>query len=160
MLEPDVIDLLESGCGMLIGFVTAEGMPFATRGWGMTVLDEGTRVRMLVGRAEMARLGYPPGGEVGTMVAVTGCSVLTLRGVQLKGPVTAVEPVNDHDDTRRLESYCNAFFDDVMVVDSVARYLMERLVPTELVACEFDIVEVYNQTPGPNAGAPVAARAT
>ena len=29
MLEPDVIDLLESGCGMLIGFVTAEGMPFA-----------------------------------------------------------------------------------------------------------------------------------
>ena len=47
-----------------------------------------------------------------------------------------------------------------MVVDSMARYLMERLVPTEFVACEFDIVEVYDQTPGPNAGAPVAARAT
>lgn len=32
---------------------------------------------------------------------------------------------------------------------------MERLVPNDLVAYVFDVVEVYDQTPGPNAGAAI-----
>jgi hypothetical protein len=159
MLEPDAVDLLESGCGMLVGFITAAGTPFATRGWGMKVQDDGTRVRVLVGRDEVARLGYAPGGEISTMVAVTGCNVLTLRSAQLKGPIISIEPAND-DDRERSTTYCDAFFDDVAVVDSVPRYLMERLVPATQLACTFEIVEAYDQTPGPNAGAPMAAKAT
>jgi hypothetical protein len=158
MLEPDVIDLIESGCGMLAGFVTASGLPFATRGWGLTVLGDGKRARLLVGTVEMQHLGYPPGGEISTTVAVTGANILTLRSVQLKGPITSVEPMNDDADARRLSSYCNGYFDDVLVVDSIPRYLMERMVPADLMACEFEIVEVYDQTPGPNAGAAVVAR--
>ena len=159
MLEPDVVDLLESGCAMLVGFVTAAGTPFATRGWGMQVLDDGTRARVLVGRDEVAKLGYPPYGEISTVVAVTGCHVLTLRSTQLKGPIASIEPAND-DDLVRMERYCDAFFDDVAVVDSVPRYLMERLVPATQLACTFEIIEVYDQTPGPNAGAPMASKAT
>jgi hypothetical protein len=158
VLEPDVVDLIESGCGMLAAFVTASGQPFATRGWGLTVVDDGEKARLLVGAVEMQHLGYPPGGEISTTVAVTGANILTLRSVQLKGPITAVERMNNVDDPRRLASYCNGYFNDVMVVDSIPRYLMERMVPTEFVACEFEIVEVYDQTPGPNAGAAVAAR--
>jgi hypothetical protein len=159
MLEPDAVDLLESGCAMLVGFITASGTPFASRGWGLQVLDGGTRARVLVGSDEVARLGYPPGVEISTVVAVTGCNVLTLRSMQLKGPIVTIEPAND-DDLERSATYCDAFFDDVAVVDSVPRYLMERLVPATKLACTFEIVEAYDQTPGPNAGAPVAAKAT
>ena len=31
MLEPDVVDRLESGCGLAVGFVNGSGLPFATR---------------------------------------------------------------------------------------------------------------------------------
>jgi hypothetical protein len=159
MLEPDVIDLLESGCAMLVGLVTASNKPFATRGWGLEVLDGGTRARVLVGSQDLDRLGYSNGGANSSMIAVTGCSVLTLRSTQIKGPIGTIGPADD-DDMQRSLRYCNAFFDDVAVVDSIPRYLMERLIPPTLLACEFDIVEVYDQTPGPNAGAPVATRAT
>ena len=158
MLEADVVELLESGCGLLIGLVTAAGKPLAARGWGLTVLSDGTRARILLGGEELGRLGYPPGGEISTMVAVTGSSVLTLRSIQLKGPITATRLMDD-DDADRLRSYCNDFFDDVAAVDSFPRHLMERMIPPAMCTCEFDIVEVYNQTPGPNAGARVEATA-
>ena len=159
MLEPDVVDLLESGCGLVIGLVTADGKPLATRGWGLDVLDGGERARVLLGTEELARLGYPPGGEISTTIATTGCSVLTLRSIQLKGPITSLEPADD-DDLERLERYCDAFFDDVAVVDSMPRHLMQRMVPDGFHRCEFDVVEVYNQTPGPNAGAAVQTSTT
>jgi hypothetical protein len=160
VLEPDVIDLIESGCGMLAGFVTASGKPFASRGWGLTVLEGGKKARVLVSADELRRLGYPPGGEISSIVAVTGASILTLRSIQLKGPITAVEPMNDDADPARLASYCDGYFGDVMVVDSIPRYLMERMVPAHLLACEFEIDEVFDQTPGPNAGAAVSARSS
>jgi hypothetical protein len=158
MLEPDVVDLLESGCALLVGLVTASRTPFATRGWGLEVLAGGTRARVLVDTDDLDRLGYAD-GATSSMVAVTGCSVLTLRSTQIKGAIDTIEPAG-RDDMQRSARYCNAFFDDVAVVDSIPRHLMERMIPSTLVACEFDIVEVYDQTPGPNAGAPVAARST
>jgi hypothetical protein len=156
MLDPDVIDRLESGCGLAVGFVTASGLPFGTRGWGLTVLDNATRARLLLRAEEVDRLGYPSTDEIRTMVAVTGCSVLTLRATQIKGPISFVEPAND-DDKRKMAEYCNAFFDDIAKVDAIPRHMMERLVPPTIVACVFEVVEVYDQTPGPNAGAPVEA---
>jgi hypothetical protein len=159
MLEADVIDLLESGCALLAGFITHAGKPFAARGWGLNVLDGGTTARMLVGTEDLAHLGYPPGGEIATMIAATGCSVLTLRSTQLKGPIVSVEAANDGD-IERMRRYCDGYFGDVTSVDLIPRYLMERMVPAGLAACVFDIVEVYDQTPGPNAGAPVESRST
>ena len=158
MLQPDQVELLEAGCGLVIGFVTPSGAPFVTRGWGLDLSDNASRARVLVGAATFASLGYPPGGEIGTMMASTGCNVLSLKAVQLKGPITDIHPADDRD-LARLRRYCTAFFDDVNIVDNVPRRLMERLVPTAIVVCEFDVVETYDQTPGPNAGAQLGARA-
>ena len=100
----------------------------------------------------MATVADQPSGALGRMIATTGCNVLSLRGVQLKGPIVSIEPATA-DDHQRLQAYCDAFFADVAVVDSIPRWLMERLVPADIVAVVFDVTERYDQTPGPNAGA-------
>ena len=155
MLEQGVIELLESGCALVVGLVTAEGHPLAARGWGLRLADGGARARVLVNPVDLERLGHGRAQVPGTWIAVTGANVRTLSSAQLKGPVTAIDAVTD-DDRDVCARYCEAYFDDVEVVDSIPRSLMERLVPDELVALRFDVVEAYDQTPGPGAGARLA----
>src|SRR5688500_10059786 len=112
MLEERVVELLESGCALVVGLVTAGGLPLAGRGWGLTLAEGGVRGRILVDPADLAALGHGWPDVVGTWIAVTGANVLTLSSAQLKGPVTAVEPATpaDWDTCRR---FCDGFFGDV-----------------------------------------------
>src|SRR4051812_6786460 len=112
LLDEEVIALLESGCALIVGLVTASGVPHATRGWGLDLIDRGTRARLLLVSSEIPALGFPPGAEIRSMIAVTGCNVRSLRSVQLKGPLERVEAAEPRD-CRRMEAYCQAFFDDV-----------------------------------------------
>jgi hypothetical protein len=152
LLEQGVIELLESGCALIVGLVTADGNPLAGRGWGLTLHDGGTRGRILVNPLDLARLGHGWPQAVGSWIAVTGANVLSLSSAQVKGPITALEPADDGD-WGTCARFCDRFFDDVEIVDSIPRWMMERLVPGELVAVEFEVVEAYDQTPGPGAGA-------
>ena len=43
MFDPETRAFLESGCGLLVGTVGADGEPHAGRGWGMDVLEPGRR---------------------------------------------------------------------------------------------------------------------
>lgn len=152
MLEQGVIELLEGGSALIVGLVTAEGNPLAGRAWGLTLAEHGARGRVLVNPSDVARLGHGWPDVVGTWIAVTGAHVLTLSSAQVKGPISALEPATDADwDT--CARFCDGFFDDVEVVDTIPRWMMERLVPEALVAVEFEVVEAYDQTPGPGAGA-------
>jgi hypothetical protein len=151
LLEQGVVALLESGSAHIVGFVTAAGAPLAGRGWGLTLSGTGTSGRALVNAHDVEQLGHPWSEVVGTWIAVTGADVLTLRSAQIKGPVTALEVATD-DDWATCARFCDQFFDDVEVVDSIPRWMMERLVPEALVAVEFQVVEAYDQTPGPGAG--------
>jgi hypothetical protein len=152
MLDERSIELLESGCGLVVGLVAPDGRPVATRGWGLDLAEGCERARVLLGAASFEAVGYGPAGCVGRWVAATGSNVLSLASAQLKGPIAAVDPASpaDHE---RMARYCHAFFDDVAVVDAIPRRLMERLVPTEIVVCTFEVVEAFDQTPGPGAGA-------
>ncbi len=152
MIEADVVDILEAGSALIVGLVADDGAPVAGRGWGLTFADGAARARLLLGEATLAALGTSD--QVGAPIAVTGCNVLTLRSAQVKGPITAVAPADDAD-LVRLRRYCDAFFDDVGQVDSIPREMMERLVPSAVVACDIDVIEVFDQTPGPTAGSTV-----
>ncbi len=155
VFDDELVAFLESGCSTIVGLVTATGEPFATRGWGTEVLPgERARVRVLVGAGALAALGHAPGDEGGFAIAVTGASVLTLRSVQLKGTARAVEQP-DEDDLARSRRFCDDFFADVEATDGVPRRLMDRLVPADLLVCEVDVDELYDQTPGPGAGEPL-----
>jgi hypothetical protein len=133
--------LFESGSAHIVGLVREDGTPFATRGWGIRLAPDGSRATVLLGAGEVR----------GTFIAVTCTSVATLQGAQIKGPIESVRPANDAD-RAVLEQFCEEFFADVLAVDLISQAMMERLVPDELVACTFAIVEAYDQTPGPGAG--------
>ncbi len=155
MFDDDLTAFLESGCSTIVGLVTADGEPFATRGWGTEVLGGG-RLRVLLGAGAMAAAGRGVGGEP-FAIAVTGADVRTLRSVQVKGTAHDLEPPTEADLVRS-QGFCDAFFRDIEEVDATGRHLMERLVPADLLAATVDVDELFDQTPGPSAGAPLRGR--
>ena len=79
---------LESGCGLIVGLVRPDGVPFPCRAWGLDVLDaSGGTVRVLVAAGELARVGVGR-DELAAAVAVTG-STSAPSTVQVKAPSTA-----------------------------------------------------------------------
>jgi hypothetical protein len=155
-LADDLRALLESGSSTIVGFLNAAGEPFATRAWGTKVLPGAPlRLRTLVGAGALATAGRGPHLDEPFPIGVTGADVRSLQSVQAKGAVVALEPADD-DDLLCSARYCDDFFHAVWEVDAVGRDLMERLVPTDLLACTVEVREFYDQTPGPGAGARLA----
>ncbi|HUP71885.1 MAG TPA: hypothetical protein VM282_02445 [Acidimicrobiales bacterium] len=76
MIEPDIIELMESPCSLIVGSVDADGLSDATRGWGLHVEDGGTRVRLLLSAnaaVTLANLGST------RRIALTATHFLTLE---------------------------------------------------------------------------------
>jgi hypothetical protein len=149
MFTSETVRFLQSGCGLIVGTVDSSGMPLASRGWGLDVDATGTSARLLLASDDPA-LGQNLAATA--RIAVTGTSVRTLRSVQLKGSVRDVGPAADRD-RARARRYCDDFFGDIVAVDQVERAVTERLRPADLVVCRFAVDEVFDQTPGPAAGA-------
>ena len=156
MFDEATTAFLLSGCSLIVGGLTPEGEPFAARGWGVRVAGDDEPIRVLVGAADLERLGAA--GGMARRVAVTGADVPTLRSVQLKGDLEAVDAV-DAADLAQHRSFCDQFFGDVFRTDGTARHLMERLVPADLVVLVVRVTELFDQTPGPRAGQPLARQA-
>ena len=153
MFDTDLTAFLQSGCSTIVGVLTPSGEPFATRGWGTEVLPGAPpRVRLLVGAGAFASIGRFPGDGAAFAIAVTGADVRTLRSLQIKGTAHDLEPPTSAD-LERSQEFCRAFFADVEAADGISTSLMRRLVPADLLACTVDVAELYDQTPGPAAGA-------
>jgi hypothetical protein len=154
VFDQETVALLESGCSISVATVGLDGAPHASRGFGLSVLSDGTQVRLLLDAedsttlANLARQGA---------VAVTGVAVPTLRAVQFKG--TADEPMvtSDAGDLARAALHLESFFADVNRVEGTPIALLERLRPTAFAVCVITVAEVYDQTPGPGAGSPLRA---
>jgi hypothetical protein len=154
VFEPATITFLESGCGLIVGSVDAAGEPFATRGWGLTLLSrEPITVRVLLDPDEEQALDNL---RTTRRVAITATSVPTAHSLQLKGNLRTIEPALDAD-IDRAGQYCDDFFRDVVETDRSPADIVERLRPDRYVACIMEIDEVYDQTPGPSAGTSMTA---
>lgn len=153
MLDDATHAFLEAGSATIVGLVDRDGEPFATRGWGSQLTaGDPPRLRLLVGAGAFAAAGYRAGEDMRVAIAVTGGDVLTLQSVQVKGTAVALEEANE-EDRRRSVAYCEEFFAAVEATDNTPPALMQRLVPADLWACTIEIDDVYDQTPGPGAGA-------
>ena len=152
MFDPATITFLESGCALIVGSVSAQGEPFATRGWGLTVISrDPTVVRLLLDPDEAQVLDNL---RATGRVAITATSVPTASSLQLKGRLRRVEPALEADEDRASQ-YADDFFRDIVETDRTPIEIVERLRPERYVACIIDVDEVYNQTPGPRAGTSV-----
>lgn len=151
MFSSDLMEMIEAGCGLIIGTVAADGEPRATRGWGVRVVDpDRRRVRVLMGADDPVSIANLGNGRI----ALTGANVRTLRSVQLKGRVVGTETATS-DDLALVAETSAAFFRAIHEVDGNPLALIERLLAAEVIAVEFDVEEMYDQSPGPAAGAAV-----
>jgi hypothetical protein len=148
VIEPDVVALLESGCATFVGTVDADGIPAAAHAMGIQVLDGGARLRVVLNAEETEVLDNL--GSTG-VVALGATDVSTLRSVQVKGRAELVEPVNSADRIRK-DAYISEFFRLVHETDGAEIELLHRLVPREFLALVMTVDELFDQTPGPQAG--------
>ena len=149
MFDDDRRTFLESGCSLILGTVLPDGEPHAGRGWGLTVLPDEAQVRLLLDVEDTTTNDCAAGGGA---VAITAASVRTLRSLQLKGRVLSLE-AGSPEDAGRAARYCEAFFTDIEETDGFGREITERLVPLGYLVCTVAVDDLFDQTPGPGAGA-------
>ncbi len=149
-LDAETAEFLSFKASLIIGAIGADGRPFATRGWGLTVTpgDE-VHGRVLVPAEDAGALAHLAGGG---RIAITGTDVPTLRSVQLKGRVAEFVACTD-DDLRVHERHAEGFVSDVAMADHIPREHIALMRPTSVVTCTFTADEAFDQTPGPSAGA-------
>jgi hypothetical protein len=151
-IGPDAARLFAEGSALVVGAVDPDGTPFATRGWGTVLLDDGAAFRVYLD-ADDAQV--VPRLTPGARVAVTGGDVKTLASAQVKGRVRVVDELTALDVATR-ERATELFIQDVHETDHTPRDLLDEMVPARFVACTLDVEELYDQTPGPQAGATLA----
>jgi hypothetical protein len=142
---------LESGCALIIATAGPDGEPTASRGWGLTFLDAPDELRLLLDAEDGVTVER---AAAGAPIAVTAASVPTLHSMQLKGRSLGVAEATAADEARAAR-YCDALFTEIHVTDQTPLALLERLTPIGYVACTIAVDDVYDQTPGPSAGARV-----
>jgi hypothetical protein len=154
VFTPETVEFLHGGCALVIGTVDDTGQPAAGRGWGIDLLDDGRRARVLLDVDDDDTLANIAAGGA---IAITAADVPTLASMQLKGRAVAVE-VATGADRARARRFCDQFFADIVETEGTDRALVERMVPVGYVACIVEIDEAFDQTPGPGAGAPMPPR--
>ncbi len=144
-----VTEILAGRYTLVAALVGEDLMPFAMRGWGLTALPgKPARVRLVLSAEDLA----PWTSAAGRPLALTVGDPSTFRSVQLKGRAGPAEAMTD-DDWTMVDRFSESFFSVLEEVEGTERVLLERLVPTDFIACTVVIDELFNQTPGPNAGA-------
>ena len=155
MIDRALRAFLERGGAMVVGTVSADGEPHAQRAWGCSVTGP-TTVRLLLDSSDAELVEHV---STGGRIAVTSADVRDLRSVQLKGRVTGVEPPTEAD-LGRCEEHNEELFTDIFETDFYPRRLTERMVPPGYLAAIVEVEELFDQTPGPGAGARVGERAS
>lgn len=152
MIDSELAAFAADGRALIVGAVATDGEPHATRGWGLVVDDDGTPAILLDGDDRRVQECLAPGRPL----AVTAADVRTLESVQFKGTALGVEPPLPSD-TEVVDHFIERFFGDIVATDGTDPDVLHRVVPSRFVRCRFECDAVYDQTPGPGAGAPVTS---
>ena len=149
VFDESIQTVVETGSPLILATASPAGEPYASRGWGLALVDatEG-RIRLLLDAEDSVTIAN---AEAGGSIAITAADVTTLRAVQFKGSCVSVEAATDADRDNSTD-HCAKFFATVEVTDGTPRAKLERLVPNDLVAVIVEVRELFNQTPGPRAG--------
>lgn len=148
MRSSDIPTIVDGGASLVVATVSEDGEPRAARAWATTVVDpEALRVRIAMAADDDVAVGNLATGTI----ALTAADVRTLRSVQLKGRVMAVEPATAAD-LQRVVEHSDRFFDAVHETDGNPLPLLRRLLPHRVVAVELSVDEAFDQSPGSGAG--------
>jgi hypothetical protein len=149
-----LLTMLDRGCGLIVGVTTPEGEPQAERAWAVRVVDEASKRIRCTMSADDERV--VAGLRPGRTIAVTGADVRTLAAVQVKGPITWAGPA-DETDLALMAHQSDLFLEAIHEVDRNPVEQLRRMLPLEVISVEFEVVEAFDQSAGPEAGARVTS---
>jgi hypothetical protein len=153
VFSADVLSILDAGTSLIVGTVGPDGEPRATRAFALTVVDvDGDVVRVVVSADDPDLSDHLATG----LIAVTAADVRTLRSVQLKGRIVGVEPSGVDDEAVAAE-HSGRFFQAIHETDGHDLSAIRQLLPLQTVCVEIAVDELFDQTPGPDAGRRVGA---
>ena len=149
MIDDDRRALLEGPSSLVVGTVAADLLPDATRGWGLRLAADARELRLLLSPNATTSFGNL---RTTGVIAVTATEFHTLESVQAKGRVTAIEDATD-DDHERFAAFCDGVVAAVSEIDGLPPAVVRTMLPEAIVACVVAVDEMFDQTPGPSAGA-------
>lgn len=150
-MTPELAALLESGLLLVVG-TRDEGLrPDCAFAAGLRVHPGGRRVTVFLGTgpAASAIVNLRANGAV----AVTASRPVDYRTFQLKGRAVRVEPVPERE--RATLVACREALASQLAAVGWRRELTRRFPVWPCVAIEVELSSVFEQTPGPRAGAPM-----
>lgn len=151
----ELVEMLETGAGLVVGTVSADGEPRADRAWAAMVVDaDSGRVRFVMSADDQAVIDNLQSATV----SLTGAEVTTYQSVQLKGrPLVVEAPTAADVELARLQS--ETFFEAVHRTDGNPLESLRRMLPQRMVVVEMIVEESFDQTPGPSAGSAIGGTA-
>ena len=150
-LPKELVEFVESGVSILIGTRDDKLRPECMRATGALVASDRHSITLLVpaqtGARTIANL------KAGSPLSVTFSRPIDHRTVQVKGRASSVRAPSALEQ-QTAHRYLSAFVEAVYVV-GVSRALSRRMRVEPCVAVDFAISELFQQTPGPEAGKPL-----
>jgi hypothetical protein len=149
VLDPAVVEFIHGGVAVGVATRDDDLKPEFARGWGPEVSTDGRSLRVCVAAPEGSRVRANL--ERNGAVAVGFSPPTIARAVQVKGVATVVgEP--EAADLERVERHVRSFVAEAERIGAPVELSRRLFVGTGLIAVQFSIDEVFDQTPGPTAG--------
>jgi hypothetical protein len=149
VIDEGARELLLAGVATVVATRDDRMRPSLQRGWALTVSDDGREVTVCVPATpgSQARENLESSGAV----AITCSRPTTYRTVQVKGNVVAIrDPTPEQ--RGAAEAHADAFSQEVEKL-GLPPDTGRRMFDTDLVSVTIAVAELYDQTPGPTAGA-------
>jgi Pyridoxamine 5'-phosphate oxidase len=147
-LSDDLLELFASGVTLYVATCSAERMPESVPGMGIRVHPDRRSVTVYVPTARAA--ATLSNLRASNQVAATLCHPPDHRTVQLKGRCTGFRDGTDAD--REAQEVFRAALVATFAEIGIPRALTRTLPWWPSTAIDFEVRDVYVQTPGPNAG--------
>jgi hypothetical protein len=150
VLSDEIVEFLSGGISFLAAGRDAQNLPECVRAVGLRVEPDRAHLTVFLSVATGQRLerNLRDNGRI----AIVGSHQLTNRSLQIKGQVVSLTHAEPHDRTF-VDAYLGKFA-DILEQIGIPRATSVRLNNWPAWAVRVQISELFEQTPGPGAGAP------
>jgi hypothetical protein len=153
MIDDVLREHLGSGVSVIVGTVSSDGAPYASKGFGVVAVGDDV-VRVFLDAREHALLDNI---RATSRLSVTTGDVYTFQSVQLKGRVESLDAATGEEHATAL-TLMGRFNERIARLQDLPVEAFDRQLPPEFVTCTTRIHGVFDQSPGPMAGTPLGSR--
>jgi Pyridoxamine 5'-phosphate oxidase len=152
LLDADLAGFVHSGVAVAVATRDGDLVPAFTRGWGPEVSGDGRSLTLCViappGSATLANL------EANGAIAVAFSPPTIARAVQVKGIAASVREPGANE-VARATRHLDAFTAEAVQIGFPAELPQRMFLRDDFVSVTLSVDEVFDQSPGPNAGRPL-----